>query len=241
VELKFKMLCFYRILRITMIVSTIIILTLIVTIFTLRDTFKDHKGIFIFLTLASIIAAFLSIWKDSRDTLQSEIDKMEIKDGLNEIDTLQSTIRSLSFTLEQVLINTNPKTKTEQIELQKLKEGLRSSKVVTGKNTSTINAIIRNYMKSIPETDKIKIPCIPSVEIWNGIDDDCDGDIDEGLKPPCPGKTEVWNGIDDDCDGLIDEGLSAPCVGKIEICNGIDDNCNGWVDEFLDCDKAKKN
>ncbi len=46
--------------------------------------------------------------------------------------------------------------------------------------------------------------------------------------------TETCNGLDDDCDEAIDEGLS--CAGACtptgpEVCNGVDDDCNGLVDE----------
>ena len=129
----------------------------------------------------------------------------------------------------------------------------------------------------------------PSAEVCNGIDDDCDGQIDEGnpgggqscntgqlgacasgvttcmngafvcvsLKQP---SAEICNGIDDDCDGQIDEGNpgggqscntgkpgvcaagitvcqagAIVCVQNLqpssEKCNGLDDNCNGIVDE----------
>jgi hypothetical protein len=45
---------------------------------------------------------------------------------------------------------------------------------------------------------------------------------------------ESCNGLDDDCDEAVDEGLS--CTGECtptgpEVCNGLDDDCNGLVDE----------
>ncbi len=147
--------------------------------------------------------------------------------------------------------------------------------------------------------------CVPTgPELCNGLDDDCNGLIDDGdpqggaacatgLKGVCatglqhcvkgvvgctpdhgPGEVaEKCNGLDDDCDGFIDNGLptqpyykdddadgfgttatlqacgpvagyaaaSGDCndlnkdihPGATEVCNGIDDNCNGLVDEFV--------
>ena len=137
----------------------------------------------------------------------------------------------------------------------------------------------------------VRVTCAVQAEICDGIDNDGDGQIDEGLPvdgppvdadgddfPLCPteqqpvidcndqrdfifpGAPELCNGMDDDCDGVIDddaigtdesctipgllgacadgvnscEGGPLVCVGPDpvpEICdNGIDDDCNGLTD-----------
>jgi hypothetical protein len=75
---------------------------------------------------------------------------------------------------------------------------------------------------------------VPSAEVCNGTDDDCNGTVDNGLI------------IDADSDGVLSCGsCSAPDAGacdcddstgqvrpgRAEACNAIDDNCNGQVDE----------
>ena len=134
-----------------------------------------------------------------------------------------------------------------------------------------------------------EIGIIVANEVCNGIDDDCDGRIDEndpgggagcqtGLPGPCaPGvlhctagavqceptvniEAELCDGVDNDCDGAVDEaypqdgdgcdsgqpGLCAPgtrtCSGgrlgcralaspTAEICDGRDEDCDGRTDE----------
>ncbi len=143
----------------------------------------------------------------------------------------------------------------------------------------------------------------PSAELCDGLDNNCDGQVDEGnpgggascqtgLYGICATgisscnngvilcsqtvmpQPETCNGLDDNCDGTIDEGLQhtyfldadhdgygTPSVsvfgctkppnyvtngqdcddanpaihpGAAELCNGLDDNCNGVLDEGLD-------
>jgi hypothetical protein len=63
------------------------------------------------------------------------------------------------------------------------------------------------------------------------------GTIDEnvlkcGNPAHCP-TAEVCNGLDDNCDGIVDNPGTCNClvVPSAETCNGCDDNCNGIADD----------
>ena len=84
-----------------------------------------------------------------------------------------------------------------------------------------------------------------ATEVCNGIDDDCDGEIDEGVKTTfC--RDSDGDGYGDPADAT--EACTAPeeyvtdntdCddtnadvnPGATEVCNGIDDDCDGEIDE----------
>ncbi|MGC9043130.1 MAG: MopE-related protein [Myxococcota bacterium] len=139
-------------------------------------------------------------------------------------------------------------------------------------------------------------PCLgevkPTPEVCDGKDNNCNGEVDEGLTVPCGSSVgecragyrkcingiytncmdeigpqeEVCDGLDNDCDGLIDEylvrecgsnigscrtglqsckdGRWGECIGAIgpkdEICgDGLDNNCNGQIDEGCACDDGE--
>jgi hypothetical protein len=155
---------------------------------------------------------------------------------------------------------------------------------------SLATACASGGMASPPDAEGVDA-CAHRAELCNGVDDDCDGAVDEDwadLFTACtvgtgvceaPGMVrcndagdavfcdarsgtpdgELCNGLDDDCDGEIDEGfgLGEPCDGddsdacaegvfvcmndaavcddttsdSIELCNGLDDDCRNGVDD----------
>jgi len=75
-----------------------------------------------------------------------------------------------------------------------------------------------------------------ATEVCNGIDDDCDAGIDEGLTFDDDGDgfttPDSCEGSKDDCD----DGDASVHPGAAETCNSTDDDCDGSVDEGLTFD-----
>ncbi|MBI5529138.1 MAG: VWA domain-containing protein [Deltaproteobacteria bacterium] len=99
-----------------------------------------------------------------------------------------------------------------------------------------------------------KLLCVqqkqPGTEVCNGLDDDCDGDVDEDdngdtLVQPCVttcggGDMLCVNGKFDEttCDGPLPGNACGGCgLTPREECNGQDDDCDGTVDDNAVCEE----
>ena len=71
----------------------------------------------------------------------------------------------------------------------------------------------------------------PNPELCNGVDDDADGEIDEGFEPVVCGEGACRREMPGCTNGAVTECM--PFSPTAETCNGIDDDCDGTVDEEL--------
>jgi hypothetical protein len=70
-----------------------------------------------------------------------------------------------------------------------------------------------------------------SAEVCDGLDNDCDGVIDNGMTRSC---ANGCGGGTETCTNGVWGGCTAPAVGP-ELCDGKDNDCNGTIDEGCAC------
>ncbi len=85
------------------------------------------------------------------------------------------------------------------------------------------------YDASVDSAVPIEDGCVPSVETCNGLDDDCDGVIDDALSRTC--ATACGTGTETCTLGRWD-GCTAPAP-TAETCDNVDNDCNGLIDDML--------
>ena len=79
-------------------------------------------------------------------------------------------------------------------------------------------------------------PCVAPAEMCNGVDDDCDGTIDDGFACRVGSSTSCTTACGSTGTRACLPGCTLDsCAPPAETCNGVDDNCNATCDEGFAC------
>jgi len=104
-------------------------------------------------------------------------------------------------------------------------------------DTGTSDVEFRDTVEDGDSTDaEARETCSSSVETCNGLDDDCDGEVDEELSRKCSNQKGVCRGAELSCsDGSFPDACDADDYGsdyeQVESsCDGKDNDCDGKID-----------
>ncbi len=81
--------------------------------------------------------------------------------------------------------------------------------------------------------------CVPTAEQCNGVDDDCDGTVDEGCACSSGESRPCGSDVGQCAQGTqgCSDGKWGDCTGAVgpvdETCNNLDDDCSGKIDDGL--------
>ena len=95
---------------------------------------------------------------------------------------------------------------------------------------------------SDPDADgTCDVPCVSTgdAEACNGLDDNCDGDVDEGFSCRMGQETACTTSCGSLGSGICAADCTPPgaeaCNVRDELCNGADDDCDGACDNSFEC------
>jgi cysteine-rich repeat protein len=81
--------------------------------------------------------------------------------------------------------------------------------------------------------------CLPPAEICNGLDDDCDGVVDNGFACVQGSLTACSTSCGSVGQGICSASCRVPtgggCMPPAEVCNGMDDDCDTLADDGFAC------
>jgi hypothetical protein len=80
-------------------------------------------------------------------------------------------------------------------------------------------------------------PCngevVPGAETCNGVDDDCNGQVDENFPSVTCGQGACQKTVDGCLNGMVPS--CEPGAPAAETCDGTDEDCNGEIDNGINC------
>ncbi|MBL8919861.1 MAG: hypothetical protein JNJ54_13420 [Myxococcaceae bacterium] len=126
-----------------------------------------------------------------------------------------------------------------------LQEVARETQALLGYDRCGVGACaMKSVGRCVAGTMRTCTPMTPTAETCNGLDDDCNGTVDDACKcrvdepRPCYTGPSETRGVGVCVGGMrtCANGSYTRCTGEVkpslELCNGLDDDCDGTVDDL---------